>query len=88
MGEDMLRVIHKLYHFSKAAQERTWRAFLAKGTFHSAQATTLPYVIERCETEKVGYRLTAQPGMGYWMEPYDIDKAAAKVKMKDDRLKK
>jgi len=47
----------------------TWRAFLEHGSNHSARASTLPYLIRRCEREGVGYVLTAMPGQGYHMEP-------------------
>ncbi len=54
---------------TKAAQKRTWEAFLERGTSHSGNASTLPYVIRRCEQEGVGYKLTALPGRGYYIEP-------------------
>ena len=46
-----------------------WRAFLEHGSNHSARATTLPYIIRRCEREGVGYVLTAMPGQGYHIAP-------------------
>lgn len=52
---------------SKAAQRRTWEAFLDGGTNHSANASTLPYIIRRCELERIPYVLTAAPGMGYFI---------------------
>ena len=54
---------------SKSAQERLWKAFLRGGSQHSGRASLLPYLIRRCELEKVAYRLTAQPGIGYYIEP-------------------
>jgi len=50
----------------------TWRAFLEHGSNHSARASTLPYIIRRCEREGVGYVLTAMPGQGYHIEPGKI----------------
>lgn len=54
---------------SKAAQERLWKKFMQKGTIHSGRASLLPYIMRRCELEKVPYKLTAYPGEGYWIEP-------------------
>jgi hypothetical protein len=54
---------------SKAAQERTWQMFLKGGTSHSAQAHTLPYIINRCEREGIPYQLKAMPGSGYYISP-------------------
>lgn len=54
---------------TKAAQRRAWDAFKARGTSHSASASTLPYLLRRCEQEKVPYVLKAMPGQGYWLEP-------------------
>lgn len=53
---------------SKAAQERLWKDFLANGTNHSGVASTLCYIIRRCEQERVAYVLTAHPGQGYRIE--------------------
>lgn len=50
---------------SKTEQVRVWAKFLANGTTHSARAGTLPYIIRRCEREKIPYILEALPGMGY-----------------------
>lgn len=54
---------------SKAAQKRTWDAFKAGGTSHSANAATLPFIIRRCELERVPYLLMARPGEGYYIQP-------------------
>lgn len=54
---------------SKAAQRRTWDAFMNGGTNHSANASTLPYIIRRCEIQKLPYVLTAVPGKGYFIAP-------------------
>ena len=58
---------------SKTAQQRTWAAFMGGGTNHSARASTLPYIIRRCETEKIPYTLIAAPGMGYFIKPAKIE---------------
>lgn len=55
---------------SKAQQRRTWEAFMEGGTTHSGRAQTLPYVMRRCEREKIPYKLTAVPGQGYHIEPW------------------
>jgi hypothetical protein len=54
---------------TKAQQRRTWNEFVKHGTSHSAGAGTLVYLINRCEREGISYRLSANPGMGYRMEP-------------------
>lgn len=54
---------------SKTARERIWASFMDGGTAHSACATTLPYIIRRCEREGVPFTLNAHPGIGYWIEP-------------------
>ena len=56
---------------SKAARERSWKQFLSGGTGHSGLATTLSFIIERCEEEGVSYQLTAHPGKGYHMQPIE-----------------
>jgi hypothetical protein len=53
---------------SKSAKERLWEEFMRSGTTHSGTASTLPYLIRRCEREKVCYRLTAVPGEAYFLE--------------------
>lgn len=55
---------------TKAAERRIWEAFIDGGTTHSGRASTLPYIMRRCEREGVPYRLTAMPGMGYFIEPH------------------
>jgi hypothetical protein len=35
---------------------------------HSANATTLQYVIDYCEENKIAYRVTCMPGAGYFIE--------------------
>jgi hypothetical protein len=55
---------------TKAAKHRIWDQFLnGGGTTHSPQAATLPYVIRRCEREKVPYEMYARPGEGYFIKP-------------------
>jgi hypothetical protein len=60
---------------SKVAQKRIWRMFLDGGTNHSANASTLAYLIRRCELEGVPYKLNAYPGTGYFMEPIKGEKS-------------
>lgn len=50
---------------SRTEQARIWARFLDGGTTHSAHASTLPYIMRRCEREKVSYLLQAMPGVGY-----------------------
>lgn len=50
-------------------QRRAWEAFLKHGSSHSANASTLPYFMRRCEQEKISYQLRAAPGVGYYIEP-------------------
>lgn len=54
---------------SKAAQRRVWSAFKERGTTHSARAGTLPYILRRCEQERIAYTLEAMPGQGYYITP-------------------
>ena len=54
---------------TKAAQERAWAAFLSGGSGHSERASTLCYILRRCEQEGRGYILTARPGQGYHVKP-------------------
>lgn len=58
---------------SRAARERVWATFLARGTTHSSRAQTLGYIMRRCERSKTPYRLLAQPGVGYRIEPLGKD---------------
>ena len=53
---------------SKAAANRLWQTFLETGSQHSGRASLLPYIIRRCELEKIPYKLTAHPGAGYYIE--------------------
>jgi hypothetical protein len=76
---------------SKAAQRRTWDAFLAGGTLHSSRAATLPYIIRRCEQEQIPYVLTAHPGIGggYFIAPHPkvgitVQKDYSKVGLEQD----
>ena len=52
---------------TKAAQKRTWDAFVKHGTTHSGNASTLPYIMRRCEREGIAYTLEAMPGTGYFI---------------------
>jgi hypothetical protein len=57
---------------SKAAQKRIWTVFMERGTTHSSNASTLPYVLRRCEQEGIPYLLRAAPGVGYWVERHHL----------------
>jgi hypothetical protein len=37
-------------------------------TQHSDLRMFLPYIIEHCERNRIPYRLTAKPGLGYFIE--------------------
>jgi hypothetical protein len=58
---------------SKAAFRRSWDAFMAHGSNHSAGAHMLPRIIRRCERERIPYRLSAMPGIGYYIETIDVE---------------
>jgi hypothetical protein len=60
-----------LHPTNKTHKETSWQIFLKQGTRHSALAQTLPDIIRRCEREGVAYRLTAVPGQGYFIEPFE-----------------
>ena len=62
-GEDTIAL-------SKADRQILWRSFLQGGGRHSGLAATMPYIIRRCERERVPYILRAVPGVGYHLEPY------------------
>ncbi len=66
-----LKVVHSPARLTKAAQRRTWEAFMDGGTSHSAAALTLSYIIERCEMRGVPFELTARPGLGYFIKPLE-----------------
>jgi hypothetical protein len=53
---------------TKAAQRRIWEQFLERGTSHSGNAATLPYILRRCEQERIAYTLEAMPGVGYYVK--------------------
>lgn len=60
---------------SKEAAKRTIKAFEHAGSSnHSSNAATLPIVVEHCERNKIPYRLTAVPGLGYFIEKFDAIK--------------
>lgn len=51
---------------SPQMQERIWRSFQSgRELRHTAEASTLPYVVNRCEMEGVAYVLRGAPGVGY-----------------------
>jgi hypothetical protein len=54
---------------SKTQQRRSYEMFKRGGTRHSALAQTLPCIVRRAEAEGQPYRITAMPGIGYFIEP-------------------
>lgn len=56
---------------SATIQRTIWNAFIQHGSHHSYKASTLPYIIRRCEQEGIPYRLLAYPGMGYHISRVD-----------------
>lgn len=57
----------------KAVQKRVWDAFMRNGSAHSAAASTLCFILNKCHQENQPYRLSAVPGKGYWIEPMTED---------------
>jgi hypothetical protein len=54
--------------FSKTVHDRTWQTFLSSGTRHSANASMLCEILNRCEREGIPYILQASPGYGYYIK--------------------
>ncbi len=66
----MMEVKAKALNRQTNAQfERSWTSFLEHSTNHSASATFLVHIINRCERERIPYVLTAHPGQGYYIKP-------------------
>lgn len=66
----MLTIIstHEMY-LSKTQMRRQWNEFFNGHVItHSSNAQTLPWLIRKCEQEKVPYRLDAVPGYGYTIQ--------------------
>lgn len=59
---------------SNSAKKITWDNFLKNGSTHSANASTLPFIIRRCEQLNIAYILEAEPGIGYFIRRkiYDV----------------
>ncbi len=55
---------------SNKTLEAFWDSFIISGSQHSAGAHTLEHIMNRCEREHIPFRLTAMPGMGYYMEVF------------------
>lgn len=66
-----LKVVHDSLRLTEAAKRRSWDVFMEGGTSHSAHASTLSHIIERCEREGVAYQLEAHPGLGYFIKPLE-----------------
>lgn len=43
------------------------RVYIAMSAARERNASTLPYIIRRCELERIPYVLTAVPGKGYFV---------------------
>lgn len=53
-----------------------WEYFCWKGcSNHSADAGTLPFIMNRCEQEKITYQLIAIPSAGYFIKRLDVAEA-------------
>lgn len=58
------------------SRDQIWEYFCRKGSSnHSAGAGTLPHIMNRCEQEKIAYRLIAIPGTGYFVQRIDVAQA-------------
>jgi len=44
-------------------------------SMHTVQRTTLIYIVDYCERNKVGYTLKFIPGAGYYIERDDVKKS-------------
>jgi hypothetical protein len=42
---------------------------------HSGNRLTLGYIIDHCEQTNIPYRLLAKPGVGYYIERWDDERA-------------
>ena len=58
----------RCYVLTARMNSRLWKQFLAAGSQHSGRASLLPYIIRRCEQEKIAYTLEAMPGVGYYIK--------------------
>lgn len=56
---------------SRKSANELWQAFLKHGTIHSENGSTLPYIIDACEREGMGYVLTHLHRGGYFIKPLD-----------------
>lgn len=68
----MLKVVDEWERRTATQTKMVWDEFMRSGTSHSGNATTLPYVINRCEQEGIPYKLEAAPGMGYRLERIEL----------------
>lgn len=58
-------------HMSKRNVERCWREFMNYHPLNSsAQANTIPIIMNRCEREGISYELRAIPGLGYQIKRF------------------
>lgn len=54
---------------TNAAVKRVWEQFIKHGSNHSARGFFLTHIINRCERDRISYKLIALPGQGYWIVP-------------------
>lgn len=58
------------------SRNQLWDYFCRKGSSnHSAGAGTLPFIINRCEQEKIAYQLIAIPSAGYFIKRLNVAEA-------------
>lgn len=55
---------------SDVEKERIWEIFMRQGTAHSWEASTLPFIIRRCERLGMSYKLIGKPG-SYHIERHE-----------------
>jgi hypothetical protein len=61
-GEDTITL-------SKKMKRTLWETFQRGGSTHSSMGCTLGWLIRECERTRTPYRLSAKPGLGYYLEP-------------------
>jgi hypothetical protein len=72
MGAELMLKMQWHSNHSKAERNKLWRMLMdGTGGSHSAQGVTLPYLINRLESEGIAYQLSAWPGQGYYLELID-----------------
>lgn len=59
---------------SNTQKAMIWKSFITNGSSHSRNASTLPFIIRRCEQKKIPYTLHAHPDEGYYIKPMEEKK--------------